>query len=172
MELILPRPQHRRLKPYFLALIIVMPLLSSGSYPQHSSILLVIRSTRALDIYTHNFTSSDILILDKPAHRGELWKNNPTSKGTRWKRSEMHDWPEHESDRLVKVLKVCTCLSCGLPSESVSGRCWTALQRESYGHIGGRPSEHHTAKEEREKKRGKEIKSRMKEGEKRQFIVD
>lgn len=58
--------------------MIVMPLLSSGSYPQHSPILLVIRSTRALDIYTHNFTSSVILMLDKPAHTGKLWKNNPT----------------------------------------------------------------------------------------------
>ena len=45
------------------------------------------------------------------------------------------------NDRLVKVLKVLTCLSCGLPSESVSESYWTALQRESHGHIWGRPSE-------------------------------
>lgn len=39
------------------------------------------------------------------------------------------------------MFKVHTRLSCGLPSESVSESCWTALQRESHGRIWGRPSE-------------------------------
>lgn len=62
------------------------------------------------------------------------------------------------NDRLVKVLKVHTCLSCGLPSESVSESYWTALQRESHGHIWGRPSEmQKVGRQQKRKERKKRV---------------
>lgn len=54
--------------------------------------------------------------------------------------------------------------SCGLPSESVSESCWTALQKESHGHIEGRPSKIQEVQKGERKKKNRVLKSESERG--------